>query len=53
MIGAHPADERAMQDLGNYPHIRQSAIRSLFEIFEQSSEGTIIVDRDALSLIHI
>ena len=36
-----------MQDLGNYPHIRQSAIRSLFEIFEQSSEGTIIVDRDA------
>lgn len=47
MIAAHPADERAMQDLGNYPHIRQSAIRSLFEIFEQSSEGTIIVDRDA------
>ncbi|TBU97576.1 sigma-54 interaction domain-containing protein [Phytopseudomonas dryadis] len=36
-----------MNNLGNYPHVRQLAIRSLFEIFEQSSEGTIIVDRDA------
>ena len=34
-------------NLKDYPHVRQLAIRSLFEIFEHSSEGTIIVDRDA------
>ncbi|WDY60425.1 sigma-54 interaction domain-containing protein [Pseudomonas sp. PSKL.D1] len=33
--------------LKDYPQVRQLAIRSLFEIIEQSSEGTIIVDRDA------
>ena len=33
--------------LNDYPRVRQLAIRSLFEIIEQSSEGTIIVDRDA------
>ncbi|MDH0301552.1 MULTISPECIES: sigma 54-interacting transcriptional regulator [unclassified Pseudomonas] len=39
-----------MQDndnLKNYPQVRQLAIRSLFEIIEQSSEGTVIVDRQA------
>ncbi|WP_236176296.1 sigma-54 interaction domain-containing protein [Pseudomonas qingdaonensis] len=39
-----------MQDsdsLKDYQRVRQLAIRSLFEIIEQSSEGTIIVDRDA------
>lgn len=29
------------------PQVRQLAIRSLFEIIEQSSEGTVIVDRQA------
>ncbi|MFJ4445375.1 sigma-54 interaction domain-containing protein [Pseudomonas sp. NPDC089422] len=33
--------------LKDYPQVRQLAIRSLFEIIEQSSEGTVIVDRDA------
>jgi len=33
--------------LKDYPQVRQMAIRSLFEIIEQSSEGTVIVDRDA------
>ncbi|MFB4390654.1 MULTISPECIES: sigma-54 interaction domain-containing protein [unclassified Pseudomonas] len=33
--------------LKDYPQVRQLAIRSLFEIIEQSSEGTIIVDRQA------
>ncbi|PJY93967.1 sigma-54 interaction domain-containing protein [Pseudomonas donghuensis] len=39
-----------MQDsdsLKDYQQVRLLAIRSLFEIIEQSSEGTIIVDRDA------
>ncbi|HEN8710775.1 MULTISPECIES: sigma-54 interaction domain-containing protein [Pseudomonas] len=33
--------------LKDYPQVRQLAIRSLFEIIEQSSEGTVIVDREA------
>ncbi|AOE85987.1 transcriptional regulator [Pseudomonas sp. TCU-HL1] len=33
--------------LSDYQSVRQLAIRSLFEIFEQFSEGTVIVDRDA------
>ena len=33
--------------LTDYQSVRQLAIRSLFEIFEQFSEGTVIVDRDA------
>ncbi len=33
--------------LKDYQRVRQSAIRSLFEIIEQSSEGTVIVDKDA------
>ncbi|MGE8497995.1 MAG: sigma-54 interaction domain-containing protein [Pseudomonas sp.] len=33
--------------LRDYQHVRLLAIRSLFEIVEQSSEGTVIVDRDA------
>ncbi|MCG8907683.1 MULTISPECIES: sigma-54 interaction domain-containing protein [Pseudomonas] len=33
--------------LNDYPSVRQLAIRSLFEIFEQFSEGTVIVDREA------
>ncbi|UBM23258.1 sigma 54-interacting transcriptional regulator [Pseudomonas sp. p1(2021b)] len=33
--------------LKDYPKVRQRAIRSLFEIIEQSSEGTVIVDRQA------
>ncbi|AEJ13186.1 sigma-54 dependent transcription regulator [Pseudomonas putida S16] len=33
--------------LKDYPQVRQLAIRSLFEIIEQSSEGTVIVDRQA------
>ncbi|TLX58478.1 sigma-54-dependent Fis family transcriptional regulator [Stutzerimonas nosocomialis] len=33
--------------LKDYPRVRLAAIRSLFEIVEQSSEGTIIVDREA------
>ena len=33
--------------LKDYPRVRQLAIRSLFEIVERSSEGTIIVDREA------
>ncbi|KPM58108.1 sigma-54 interaction domain-containing protein [Pseudomonas monteilii] len=33
--------------LKNYPQVRQLAIHSLFEIIEQSSEGTVIVDRNA------
>ncbi|WP_025129788.1 sigma-54-dependent Fis family transcriptional regulator [Pseudomonas sp. PH1b] len=33
--------------LKDYQRVRQLAIRSLFEIIEQSSEGTVIVDRDA------
>ncbi|MFV3335326.1 sigma-54 interaction domain-containing protein [Pseudomonas sp. NY15437] len=33
--------------LKDYPSVRQLAIRSLFEIFEQFSEGTVIVDREA------
>ncbi|MEE4224957.1 sigma-54 interaction domain-containing protein [Pseudomonas viridiflava] len=34
-------------NLNDYKSIRRLAIRSLFEIIEQSSEGTVIVDRDA------
>ncbi len=33
--------------LKDYPSVRQLAIRSLFEIFVQFSEGTVIVDREA------
>lgn len=33
--------------LNDYLSVRQLAIRSLFEIIEQSSEGTVIVDKDA------
>ncbi len=33
--------------LMDYPRVRQLAIRSLFEIIEQSSEGTVIVDKQA------
>ncbi|MDH1265905.1 sigma 54-interacting transcriptional regulator [Pseudomonas sp. GD03944] len=33
--------------LRDYQHVRLLAIRSLFEIVEQSSEGTVIVDRAA------
>ncbi|WP_421546433.1 sigma-54 interaction domain-containing protein [Pseudomonas sp. QD4] len=35
------------ENLKDYQRVRQLAIRSLFEIIEQSSEGTVIVDRDA------
>ncbi|MET1076731.1 MAG: sigma 54-interacting transcriptional regulator [Pseudomonas sp.] len=35
------------ESLKDYQRVRLLAIRSLFEIVEQSSEGTIIVDRDA------
>ncbi|AYC32918.1 PAS domain-containing protein [Pseudomonas cavernae] len=35
------------ESLKDYQHVRLLAIRSLFEIVEQSSEGTIIVDHDA------
>ncbi len=34
-------------NLQNYQSTRLQAMRSLFEIVEQSSEGTVIVDRDA------
>ncbi len=34
-------------NLKDYRQVRQLAIRSLFEIVEQSSEGTVIVDKDA------
>ncbi len=34
-------------NLNDYQSIRRLAIRSLFEIIEQSSEGTVIVDNDA------
>ncbi|MDD2058283.1 sigma 54-interacting transcriptional regulator [Pseudomonas sp. GD03860] len=37
----------ASDSLKDYQQVRLLAIRSLFEIIEQSSEGTIIVDRDA------
>ncbi|MEG0858672.1 MAG: sigma 54-interacting transcriptional regulator [Pseudomonas sp.] len=37
----------ASDSLKDYQQVRQLAIRSLFEIIEQSSEGTLIVDRDA------
>ena len=33
--------------LPDYQRVRSLAIRSLFEIIEQSSEGTVMVDRDA------
>ncbi|MEB0042952.1 MULTISPECIES: sigma 54-interacting transcriptional regulator [unclassified Pseudomonas] len=33
--------------LKDYQRVRRLAIRSLFEIIEQSSEGTVIVDKDA------
>ena len=33
--------------LKDYQQVRGLAIQSLFEIIEQSSEGTVIVDRDA------
>ncbi|OLS62329.1 sigma-54 interaction domain-containing protein [Pseudomonas putida] len=38
-----------MQDdsLKDYQRVRRLAIKSLFEIIEQSSEGTVIVDREA------
>ncbi|WP_423814605.1 hypothetical protein, partial [Pseudomonas oryzihabitans] len=32
--------------LEDYADIRQRAIRSLFEIIEQTSNGTVIVDRE-------
>ncbi|VVN73017.1 sigma-54 interaction domain-containing protein [Pseudomonas fluorescens] len=35
------------ESLKDYQQVRLLAIRSLFEIIEQSSEGTVIVDRDA------
>ena len=35
------------ESLRDYKRVRTLAIRSLFEIIEQSSEGTVIVDRDA------
>jgi transcriptional regulator with PAS, ATPase and Fis domain len=35
------------ESLKDYRRVRRLAIRSLFEIIEQSSEGTVIVDRDA------
>ncbi len=35
------------ESLKDYQRVRMLAIRSLFEIIEQSSEGTVIVDRDA------
>ena len=35
------------ENLKDYQRVRTLAIRSLFEIIEQSSEGTVIVDRDA------
>ena len=35
------------ESLKDYRRVRLLAIRSLFEIIEQSSEGTVIVDRDA------
>lgn len=35
------------ESLKDYQRVRTLAIRSLFEIIEQSSEGTVIVDRDA------
>jgi len=34
-------------NLKDYRRVRQLAIRSLFEIIEQYSEGTVIVDKDA------
>ncbi|MEO4046478.1 sigma 54-interacting transcriptional regulator [Pseudomonas sp. CAU 1711] len=37
----------ASSSLRDYQRVRLLAIRSLFEIVEQSSEGTVIVDRDA------
>lgn len=37
----------ASDSLKDYQQVRQLAIRSLFEIIEQFSEGTLIVDRDA------
>jgi transcriptional regulator with PAS, ATPase and Fis domain len=42
--------EQSMKDsesLKDYRRVRRLAIRSLFEIIEQSSEGTVIVDREA------
>eukprot|EP01030_Chromulinospumella_sphaerica_P014770 gene14770-14567_t len=35
------------ESLKDYQRVRLLAIRSLFEIIEQSSEGTVIVDSDA------
>lgn len=35
------------ESLKDYQRVRGLAIQSLFEIIEQSSEGTVIVDRDA------
>jgi transcriptional regulator with PAS, ATPase and Fis domain len=35
------------ENLKDYEQVRGLAIQSLFEIIEQSSEGTVIVDRDA------
>ena len=35
------------RSLSDYHSVRQLAIRSLFEMFEQFSEGTVIVDREA------
>lgn len=42
--------EQCMKDsdsLKDYQRVRRLAIRSLFEIIEQSSEGTVIVDKEA------
>ncbi|MBU0807546.1 MAG: sigma 54-interacting transcriptional regulator [Gammaproteobacteria bacterium] len=38
------SDESTLRD---YQHVRLLAIRSLFEIIEQSSEGTVIVDKQS------
>ena len=38
---------RESDTLNDYKRVQRLAIRSLFEIIEQSSEGTVIVDKDA------
>ncbi|MCC6074330.1 sigma-54 interaction domain-containing protein [Pseudomonas sp. GCM10022188] len=42
-----PPLAESIADLRDYQRIRLQAMRSLFEIVEQSSEGTVIVDRQA------
>ena len=41
-------DADSLQD---YQRVRQQAIRSLFEIVEGSSEGTVIVDREVEHIV--